>query len=228
MHVRTTTSTVLGIAFLLQAIGSLAPALRIPLIEPQNIPATLIRVASHPALMRTSIVAELITAILILVLGVLLFLLLRKINEDVALVALSCFLLEVALPSPSRIAAFSLLRISQEYVASGYPAALHPLAALQLDSMDLGYKLLMLPCCVGLILFYWLLYQSRLIPRALSLWGLIAIAIALVGTLGTLVGYDIPFVVYAPYVPVEFVVGAWIWIRGFSTVPQPQPVLVLS
>ncbi len=143
----------LGIAFLLQAFTSLSGLARAPLIVPGNLSETMIRIASHPGLMRTSILGELATSVLVVFLGAVLFITLKLQNQVAALTALGCYLLEVATPSSSRMASYSLLRISQEYVTAGHPASLLPIAALQLEATNLGLTLLMLPFCVGAILF---------------------------------------------------------------------------
>jgi hypothetical protein len=83
----------------------------------------------------------------------------------------------------------------------------------------LGDTLHMLAFCLGAILFYFLLYQSRVIPRRLLLWGLITLLPLLAGTLTAIFGYDLPFILFVPYVPFEFVVGIWILIKG---VPENQ------
>jgi hypothetical protein len=84
----------------------------------------------------------------------------------------------------------------------------------------------MLPFCVGAILFYYLLYKSRLIPRVLPVWGLVSVAVVLVATVLVISGYRVPFLVYVPYVPFEWVVGTWILIKGFagSARLEKQPV----
>jgi hypothetical protein len=133
-----------------------------------------------------------------------------------ALIALGCYILEAALGSASRIPAFAALQISHEYVTGGQAGNLRIAGSLALESMSFGYALLMFPFCVGAILFYSLFYKSRIIPRALSLWGLIAVSLAMVGTLLTIGGRNVSFFIYLPYVPFEFVVGAWILIAGLK------------
>ena len=66
------------------------------------------------------------------------------------------------------------------------------------------------------ILFYYLFYKSRAVPRILSLWGLITVPLVLIGTLSAVFGYEIPFFVYFPYVPFEFVIGIWILAKGIN------------
>ena len=65
-------------------------------------------------------------------------------------------------------------------MAKGRPEDLQTLGNLALDTMNFGSGLLMLPCCIGIILFCYLLYKSHVIPRVLSVWGLISVAMVLV------------------------------------------------
>ena len=212
------TSRVLGAAFLLQAVTSLISGLILKqaLTVPGNISESMINIANNTLLMRVNILGEIITAIGIIFLGAILFVTLRKQNEKIALVALGFYILEAALLAASRIAAFSLLRISQEYVTAGHPAYLQMIGNLAFESMNFGYTLLMLPFCLGAILFYYLLYKSNIIPRVLSLWGLITVFPCLIGTLSATFGYTLPFFIYLPYVPFEFVVGVWILVKGIK------------
>ena len=212
------TSRVLGVAFLLQAVTSLISGLilRQALTVPGNISETMIKIANNAWLMRVNILGEIITALGIIFLGAILFVTLRKQNEKIALVALGFYILEAALLAASRIAAFSLLRISQEYVAAGNPAYLQMIGNLAFESTNFGYTLLMLAFCPGGILFYYLLDKSRIVPRVLSLWGLITVFPCLVATLSAVFGYQVPFSVYLPYVPFEFVIGVWILVKGIK------------
>jgi hypothetical protein len=212
------TSRVLGVAFLLQAVTSLTSGmiLKLALFVPGNISETMIKIANNAWLMRANILGEMITALGIIFLGAVLFVTLRKQNEKMALVALGFYILEAVLLAVSRISAFSLLRISQEYVTTGQPAFLQTIGNLAFESMDFGYTLLMLAFCPGGILFYYLLYKSGIIPRVLSLWGLITVIPCLIATLCALFGYKLPFAVYLPYVPFEFAAGVWILVKGIK------------
>ena len=216
------TSRVLGSAFLLQFITSFSSGafLRQAWEVPGNIGATMLKIAAHPWLMRFNILIDMLTALGIIFLGAILFITLRKQNEEIALVALGFYLLEAALLAISRMAAFSLIGISQEYVAAGTQPYWLSLGNLALGSMDfVGSTLHMLVFCLGGILFYYLLYQSRMVPGALSLWGLLAILPMLVGTLTQIFGYTIPFIFYVPYVPFELAIAIWILVKGVKTNP---------
>ena len=165
--------------------------------------------------MRVNILVDMLTALGIIFLGTILFITLRKQNEKIALVALGFYILESALLAVSRIAAFSLLGISQEYATAGYPAYLQTMGNLAFGSMDfVGSTLHMLAFCFGGILFYYLLYKSSIVPPVVSLWGLITVFPCLVGTLFAVFGYQVPFFVYLPYAPFELIIAVWILVKG--------------
>ena len=144
-----------------------------------------------------------------------LYLTLRTKDERIALTALGFYVLEAALLAASRMDAFALLRLSEEYTPTGRPADLVFMGQVAYDAMDfVGNTLHMLAFCVGAILFYTLLVRSTVVPKWLSLWGLVATFPMLVGTVAQILGYAVPFVVYLPYVPFELVIGIWILAKG--------------
>jgi hypothetical protein len=210
------TPRLLGAAFLLQAVASLVSGLILlqPLIVSDNIIESMTNISNNALQMRASIVVEMVTAIGIVILGALLYITLKKQNMKIAFVALGLYLIEAAILAASRIPAFSLLRISQESVIAGHPAYLQTLGNLFYESQSFGYELHMLPFALGATLFYYLFFKSGFLPRVLSLWGLIAAPLALVGILFALFGYDVPIVVFLPNLPFELTMGVWLMVKG--------------
>ena len=83
----------------------------------------------------------------------------------------------------------------------------------------------MLFFCLGGLLWYSLLLRSRIVPRLLALWGLVAVPLALVAT-SLLVwnpSLDPSIALYALYVPFELVLGLWLLIRG-ANLSSTHPV----
>jgi hypothetical protein len=210
-------SRVLGWAFLFQAVTSLISGV---LLETKwyvegDISATLANIANHPGILRANILVDMLTAFGIIFLGAMLYIYLRKINEKMALVGFGFYILEAIVIASSRINAFPLIDISQEYVASGQTAAMQTLGTLAYNSSHFGgMALSMLAFCAGAIPLYYLLFKSKIIPQWLALIGLITTLPCLVGTILVLFGYNVPFAVFAPYVPFEFVTAIWILVRG--------------
>jgi hypothetical protein len=213
----------IGIAFLFQFVTSLfsGTILQPAWIAPGNIRETMLNIANKPWLVRANILVDMLTALGIIFLGAMLFVTLRKQSEKIALVALGFYILEAMLLAASRSATFSLIGISQGYVTAGQPAYLLTMGNLAIASMDfVGSVLHMLAFCCGGILFYYLLDKSGIVPRGLSLWGLITVFPCLVGTLCAVFGYQVPFFVYLPYAPFELVIGVWILVKGIRNAPE--------
>jgi hypothetical protein len=218
MNTDKNTPRFLGAAFLLQAVAS-AVALFIlldPLIVPGNIAESMTNIANNALQMRASIVFTMITAIGIVMLGVLMYVILKKQNRNLAIVAMGLYLLEAAILAASRIPAFALLLTSQESVIAGHPAYLQTLGKLFYEAADFGDWLHMLPFALGATMFYYLFFKSGYIPRVLSLWGLIAASLALIGTPLVLLGYDVPMIVFLPNLPFELTIGVWLLVKGIK------------
>jgi len=213
-------SRILGVAFLLQFFTSLAGGLilNMGLLVPGNTAATLLRIAARPWLLRVNILDEMVTAAGVIWLGALLYDALREHGRLAALTAFALYILEAVLLAVSRLAAFPLLDLSNQF-ASTPSAYLLAEAVRALASMNFGYTLLMLAFCPGALLFYWLLFKSHLVPRALSLWGFITVIPIFFATALSILGINVPFYIYIPYIPFEFVIGLWILIKGVRTTP---------
>jgi hypothetical protein len=212
------TSRILGLAFLLQFITSFSSGvfLRQAWVVSGNIGATLRNIADNPSLIRLTILLDTLTALGVVFLGAMLFITLRKQNEKMALTALGFYILEAALLATSRLATFALLRFGQEFAATGQ-AVLPLLGQTAFDAMEfVGGSLHMLAFIPGGVLFYYLLDKARIVPRALSLWGLIAVLPFVIGTPLAVMGYEVPMAVYVPYIPFELVIGLWILVKGIK------------
>jgi hypothetical protein len=210
------TSRMLGVAFVLQFVTSIVSGM---LLRPRwfvagDIAQSLRSIAENPSLLRFCILLDMLTALGVIFLGAVLFVTLRKQNEKLALTGLGFYILEGALLAASRMATFSLLGLSQEFAASR-PAEVLRLATLAFDSMVfVGGTLHMVAFVAGAILFYFLLDQSRLVPRPLSLWGLVTVLPFALGAPLAILGVEFPFILYAPYIPFELMIGLWILVKG--------------
>ncbi|MCP4418349.1 MAG: DUF4386 domain-containing protein [Chloroflexi bacterium] len=216
MNIDKNTPRFAGAAFLLQAVASAIAGLILlrPLIVSGNIIDSMANMSNSALQVRAGIVVEMITVIALIILSVLLFVILKKQNMKIALVALGLRLTEVALLAVSRIATFTLLRISQAFVIEGHPAYLQTLGNLAYESQEFTYSLSMVFFTLGGTLFYYLFFKSEYVPRALAIFGLIAAPLALVGELFGLFGFDVPLVVFLPNLPFELAIGIWLLVKG--------------
>ena len=73
------------------------------------------------------------------------------------------------------------------------------------------------PFVLGALMFYVLLYQSRLVPRWLSIWGLVAAALSIVVALGSMFGLSSLGVLSLPLFLQEMVMAVWLIAKGFNS-----------
>ena len=197
MNAHQPSSRILGFAFLLQFFTSLAGALilNMGLVVPGDTAATLLHIAARPWLLRVNILDEMVAVAGVIWLGALLY---------------------EALRAYGRVAAFPLIALGSQFAATPSVSRLAE-ADRTLASMNFSYTLLLLAFCPGALLFYWLLFKSRLVPRALSLWGFITVIPLFFAISLSILGINVPFYIVYPYFPFEFVIGVWILIKGVKT-----------
>ena len=71
---------------------------------------------------------------------------------------------------------------------------------------------------LGALIFYYLLYQSKLIPRFISVWGVIAVIMLLVGNLLDIMGISLAMLIFL-FLPImlnEVFLAIWLIAKGFN------------
>jgi hypothetical protein len=76
-------------------------------------------------------------------------------------------------------------------------------------------QLIAIPFVLGALMFYWLLYKSRLVPRWLSVWALVGAALYIMAPLGSMFGLSLG-VLMAPLAVQEMVMAVWLISKGFN------------
>jgi hypothetical protein len=171
-------------------------------------------------------------ALLVLTMGfalamvpVLMFPILKKQNE---VLALGYVVFRGALEAVTYIALIIvwlfLLTVSKEYVKAGTPDASYfqTLGASLLDTGDWISQIMAIPFCLGALMFYFLLYQTRLIPRWLSGWGLLAAIPYLASVFLAMFAIIEPdsttqTVLMFPLAVQEMVMAVWLIVKGFNS-----------
>jgi hypothetical protein len=216
------TARLLGAAQLIVFVASmLSERLLASAVGSGNISDRLVNISNHLTLMRISNLVALVNSLGIVVLAVLFYIVFSKQYSIIALVALGCFLAEAITLAVSKIGAYALIPLSQEFVEAGAPepSYLQTLGDFLYYGVDRrGYDIHMLFFCIGGILWYYLFYISRYVPRALSVWGLAAVCLLTIPVLSVLYNRDFTrvMVMGLPYAPYELVLGVWLIVKGFD------------
>ena len=159
-----------------------------------------------------SILLQIITAVVIIMLGVAMYQAAGHKNKTMAVVALSMYIFEAVLLGVSQVFIFGLVEISKIYSASG-EAGLLPIGELLFSCREFTGKIAMIPFGIGAVLFYYLLLKAEILPKWLALWGIVTAPLILIGVTLMAFGIDVPSIVLVPYVPFEFFTGIFVLIK---------------
>ena len=107
-----------------------------------------------------------------------------------------------------------------EQAASSGPVAFAVPATVVLAAREALGQVGVLAFAVGATMYYWLFYRSRLVPRWLSAWGLVAIASLMVSVVLVISGVAEPMsppqvLLAAPIGVQEMVLAGWLIAKGF-------------
>jgi len=70
---------------------------------------------------------------------------------------------------------------------------------------------------IAALIFYYLLYQSNLIPRWISVWGVIAAILLILANLLEVMGIvPASMILYLPIILNEIVLAIWLIVKGFN------------
>jgi len=148
---------------------------------------------------------------------------LRKYNEGLALGSVGFRVAEAMLYVFGSIGVLMLLPLSQEFIKAGMPATSYfqTLANSLLSMRDWTGILAVIAFGPGALMYYAIFYKSKLIPRWLSGWGLIAAALCLIS--GILVMFNIiefftpvQIAINIPIALQEIVLAVWLIAKGFN------------
>ena len=148
---------------------------------------------------------------------------LRKYYEGLALGAVGFRLIEavfyiVALICP--VLLFTLSQIANAEGQAAFQTVRHALFTLH----DLaGFVFGVFAFCIGALCYYFIFFQTKLIPRWLSIWGIAAIVALFIAALTTLFDgepYSISGTLMILAVPIalqEMVLAVWLIVKGFNS-----------
>jgi len=149
---------------------------------------------------------------------------LKKQNEALALWAVGLRMIEVICGIVSAIGLLALIPLSQEFLKAGTPDAsfFQTLGAVIQTTRAWTRDVFMLFAWgLGALLYNYIFFQAKLLPRWLSGWGIVAILLHLASCLLTIfdiIGPSSPMQVFllAPSALQEIVLAIWLIVKGFD------------
>lgn len=217
-----TTARVIGILFVIATVAfSLSVVLLLPVL---SAPDYLLSISSNEQRVAVGTLLELVNHIAVVGIAVVSYPILKQFSERVAIGYVAARSIESVLFAIGTMHLITLTNISQTFVSAGEPPSsyFHTLGEVLLVGHNWdNAALLFIAFGVGAILLNYLLYRTKLVPRWLSGWGLVA-AVMIVATRVMLIsGLDLSSSTVAmmdmPIMLQEMVFAVWLIIKGFNS-----------
>lgn len=221
MNIYRKTAITIGMLFIVCTIASiLGPSLAISV----NSPDYLNQLAGKPNQIIAAALLEFIWAAAGAGIAIGLYPILKKYSEAMAFASVCFRLVEGVFILIGTLGLLSLLTLSQEYVVAGSPvdSPFRTVGALLLALRDWQLHVISgLAFSLGALLYYVILYQSRLIPRWLSGWGVMGAVLSAAATILASFARDFGMASVHTYLSMpiglnELVFAIWLIAKGFN------------
>ena len=177
-------------------------------------------IAASERLFRLGIVADLVTFADDVALTVALYVVLRPVSRNVALLAAFWRLAESAVLAGITLNDFIALRLlsGADYLRVIDTKERQALARMFMSVQGDGYRIGLVLFGLGSTVFAYLWFKSRYIPRVLAGWGIFSSVVVAIVTVAVMVFPSMAAVVtpiyYAPIFVFEVTLGAWLLFKG--------------
>ena len=217
------TAIIVGVLFL---VATIAPLLSFPFSGFIDNPDDLSKIAENETQVIIGALLEIIMVISIAGIAIAIYPVLKKYSEGLALGYAGARIIESVLFVIGVISLLSLVTLGQEFVKAGAPDASYfqTSSTLLLAVRDWGGHMLgSVILGLGALILYYSLYKARLVPRWLSIWGLIGALLALTEGILSMFGVIDPFSTNAVIlnIPIglnEMVLAVWLIVKGFNPI----------
>ncbi len=213
------TARIVGVLFI---IATVAGILSFVGMGPQDTPDYLVNVSANGDQVITGALLVLIMGVAIAPIPVMLFPILKKYNESLALGYVVFRVLEVVTYIGVVISWLLLLTLSQEYVQAGAPDASY-FQTLGTLIQAVGAwidPILVIVFSISALILNYVFYQSKLVPRWLSGLGLFGATLHLAEGVLAMFGFpDISVLGIPLFLPIalqEMVYAVWLIVKGFN------------
>jgi Domain of unknown function (DUF4386) len=194
------------------------------LVVSGNAAETARNIAAHERLFRIGTASNLLAFAIDIALITALYVVLERVNRNLALFAVFCRLIETVFLVVAALNDFEVLRLvsGADYLQAFRPEQLQALGRLSLGAHGAAYTVGLLFFGFGSPVFCWLWWKSGYIPKALAAWGVFASLLIGVSAFAFIVSPELRqvlsiFVYAGPIFLFELTTGLWLLIKGIRS-----------
>jgi hypothetical protein len=192
-------------------------------------PDYLVKLAANQNRIMIGAFFELVMAVACASIAIWLYPVLKHYSESLALGAVGFRLIEGALMFGIVVCLFLMLALSHEYIHAGVQDSQYfqTFGVLIKAGYDWVSNVgILVAWCIGALMYYYIFYQTRLIPRWLSGWGLVGAALCIGASMLVMFQVIDPMstvqsVLNLPIGLQEMVMAVWLIVKGFDHTAAP-------
>ena len=194
------------------------------LIVAENVIATANNIMANELLFRIGITIELIMSVGLIVLGLALYIILKPVNKNLALLALLLKLVEATIVVAIVLVSFIALQIlnGEAYLTAFTLEQLQVPVGLILNSHTAIYSIPMVFLGLDMMVFSYLFFKSKYIPKILAGFGILSFALIFIHALMYIIAPKYAamlisqIIFYAPSGLFEIIIGIWLLSKGIN------------
>lgn len=197
-----------------------------PLIVPGDAARTAANIVASEGLFRMATVIHILTFASDAAVAVALYVILRSVNRNLALLAAFWRVADCAILAVNMVCDFAILRLLSDaaYLRPFEQEQLQALASLVLSIEAAGFQIGFVFLGLGSTLFSYLWLRSGYVPRAFAAWGIFASMLLAFGTVAILLfpalGKAVGLLYMAPMFFYEVGLGAWLLTKGLRPIAR--------
>ncbi|MEK6152414.1 DUF4386 domain-containing protein [Flavobacteriaceae bacterium 3-367] len=182
-------------------------------------PDFLDQVSQNAVQMRFSVLLDMIASSLWVGISIVLYPLIKQYRHSLALAFFGLWIANIAITISGNMSHLSLLSLSEEYLgtAASDQGVLNAIGMVKIEEYFWSHFMsLMLYSSASLFLFYFFL-KTRLVPRFLSVWGMVAVSGVFLACWSNIFGQSVPMYVYMHNGLHIISLIIWLLVRGFNS-----------
>jgi len=190
------------------------------LVVPGDIATTISNIASHEWLFRLGVTSEIVMYALVVLLAHALYVVLRSVNRNLALLALLWRLAEAVVGSTLTVVSGMLPLLLINSITVLDSVRLNSLFDALITVRSTGLDVVLVFIGLGGTLFCYLFWKSSLVPRILAAWGIftyLSMLVLAIASLLTPINESTKLIFYAPGGLFEISFGLWLLIKGVNS-----------
>jgi len=177
----------------------------------------MIKTASNSNHIITSVLLGILSGVLSILIAVILLPVFKKYSYNLAFLYLAFSILNFLAIMIDNVSVISMLELSKEYLNNPNSNSLQLLGNIMFEKHRWTHYFYLLISCFPVFVLYYALYITKLVPRIISIFGIIAVIIMFIEELLSIFGHGLGMDMLLPIALIQLLLPLWLLYNGLKT-----------